>query len=429
MADDSARQARALAEFESVTGHGGDKARFFLESSAWDVESAVEHFYEEDGMMPGEAQPAVVTPSVPASDSTPAAGFGGGAAAGPWPSGRAPVAGNQGAIRGFKDLNKGGSAGKRPSAGNVRSLSDLASGGGRDESDSDEDDPLEYYTGGEKSGMMVQDPQGPRGARGGVDVQKLFDTARSMGARDESPEEYEAMRRGKSSQAAKGGVFTGTARLLSGEPAQPREAAGPAEATPAAPSPAEHVITFWANGFTVNEGPLRTTDDPRNTAFLNCIQRGEYPPELVPTDPSQQVSVRLVRRTEEKYKAPEPPKYVPFSGAGRTTGSASSSASQPAAATLKPAGSTASRPPPTPCDDSAPKTSIQLRLHDGTRMVAQFNLSQTVGDIRRFIEHSQAAGSPMGFQLTTQFPTRVLTDNAQTIEEAGLLNAVVIQKA
>lgn len=34
-------------------------------------------------------------------------------------------------------------------------------------------------------------------------------------------------------------------------------------------------------------------------------------------------------------------------------------------------------------DESQPTTSIQLRLADGSRMVAKFNLTHTVADIRR----------------------------------------------
>lgn len=35
-------------------------------------------------------------------------------------------------------------------------------------------------------------------------------------------------------------------------------------------------------------------------------------------------------------------------------------------------------------DESQPTTSIQLRLADGSRMVAKFNLTHTVADIRRW---------------------------------------------
>jgi hypothetical protein len=37
-------------------------------------------------------------------------------------------------------------------------------------------------------------------------------------------------------------------------------------------------------------------------------------------------------------------------------------------------------------DESQPTTSIQLRLGDGTRLVAKFNHTHTVGDIRRFVD-------------------------------------------
>lgn len=38
-----------------------------------------------------------------------------------------------------------------------------------------------------------------------------------------------------------------------------------------------------------------------------------------------------------------------------------------------------------PLTPEAPTTSIQIRLVDGTRLVATFNLSHTIGDIRRYI--------------------------------------------
>lgn len=72
---------------------------------------------------------------------------------------------------------------------------------------------------------------------------------------------------------------------------------------------------------------------------------------------------------------------------------------------------------------------LQLRLLDGTRMVARFNTTHTVADIRGFIDAARP-GSTGPYQLQTMgFPPVKLTDSKQTIEGAGLLNAVVIQKA
>jgi len=38
-----------------------------------------------------------------------------------------------------------------------------------------------------------------------------------------------------------------------------------------------------------------------------------------------------------------------------------------------------------PLTPDAPTTSLQIRLVDGTRLVATFNHSHTIGDIRRYI--------------------------------------------
>ena len=79
-------------------------------------------------------------------------------------------------------------------------------------------------------------------------------------------------------------------------------------------------------------------------------------------------------------------------------------------------------------DEALPSTSIQLRLSDGTRMIAHFNYHHTITDIRAFIEASRPGGST-NYQLQMMgFPPKQLNDPMQTIEQAGLANSVVIQK-
>jgi UBX domain-containing protein 1 len=73
-------------------------------------------------------------------------------------------------------------------------------------------------------------------------------------------------------------------------------------------------------------------------------------------------------------------------------------------------------------------TSLQLRLHDGTRLVAKFNHSHTVGDIRQFINSSRPDMRATPFHLVTAFPASTLTDASASIADAGLVGAVVIQK-
>ncbi|KAL8461520.1 hypothetical protein ACS0TY_032055 [Phlomoides rotata] len=283
--------------------------------------------------------------------------------------------------------------------GGIRTLSDLNRPSAHD-SDSDSDGPQEYYTGGEKSGMIVQDPSK------GNDVDAIFDQARQLGA-VQGP--LENLQPSSSSRS-----FTGTGRLLSGEtvPNAPQQ-----------PESVVHNIVFWTNGFTVNDGPLRRLDDPENAPFLESIRKSECPKELEPADRRSSVHVNLIRRDEN---CPEPEVVqVPFQGVGRTLGSSSATESGP--------DTTVPFAAPSPSEDlvvdkSQPSTSIQLRLADGTRMVAHFNHHHTIADIRSFIDASRQGGS-RSYQLqTVGFPPKVLSDLTQTIEQAGLLNSVVIQK-
>ena len=120
-------------------------------------------------------------------------------------------------------------------------------------------------------------------------------------------------------------------------------------------------------------------------------------------------------------------------------------------------------------DATLPTTSIQLRLADGSRLRAEFNLSHTVGDIRRwvgggaggawcsarlrciwccalhafaltlrpchpatprrrFIRASRPDAAARPFRLATAFPPAQLDDDSATIEAAGLANSVVVQR-
>ncbi|KAL2341329.1 hypothetical protein Fmac_009269 [Flemingia macrophylla] len=295
---------------------------------------------------------------------------------------------------------------KKPSsssrAGRIRTLSDLNRPSA--DSDTDSDGPQEYYTGGEKSGMLVQDPSK------GNDVDAIFNQARQLGAVERPLDQLQEPPRSTS--------FAGTGRLLSGETTQ---------STNQQPEAVIHNIIFWGNGFTVNDGPLRRLDDPENAAFLESIKKSECPKELEPADRRSSVNVNLIRRNEN---CPEPEKqHVPFQGVGRTLGSSSSSS-------MTPDPTAASTPPnsaPTPStglvvDQSLPSTSIQIRLADGTRLISHFNYHHTIGNIRGFIDASRPGGR-QNYQLQVMgFPPKVLTDATQTIDQAGLTNSVVIQK-
>lgn len=276
---------------------------------------------------------------------------------------------------------------------NIKGFGDLAS----DEEDND-DKHNDYYAGGEKSGQLI------RGAPEQDDdpedrVESLFAKARRHGAVQGTASDLE----GPSSS------FRGLGRTVAGAESAQAQQSGPRN----------HVITFYRNNvFTVDDGPARRVDDPVNLPFMESIAKGECPQELEVGSKGQAVTVNLVRKEEDFVE--EKPKVQAFTGVGRTLASSSSSAPAP-------------RPSQAPVgnwegvNESLPSTSIQLRLSDGSRLVARMNNHHTVSDIRKFIRTARP-DLPESYTLLTGFPSKLVEDENLTLEAAGLLNAVIIQK-
>ena len=284
--------------------------------------------------------------------------------------------------------------------GGIASLGDL-----RQRSE-DDNDTNEYYVGGEKSGQMVQG--GPPG--GGQDVDALFEKAREAGAEVGTAADLGGPPSGRGAFQS----FTGRGHTLSGistdvnEPEPEREQAQ-----------LTRTITFYANGiFTVDDGEPREMHSPENATFMISIMNGRCPPELMPDDPQTPININLVRK-EEDYVPPAEPKYRAFEGTAHKL--TSDGPQQDVGEDI--GGSDTWNGP----DESKPLTSIQIRLADGTRLVAKFNLCQTVGDIRSFVRVSRPELGNK-FRLSTSFPPKDLVDSSETIESAGLAGSVVMQK-
>ena len=412
-----------LAEFATVTGCAdADKARFFLESAAGDVAAAVEAFFEhgEGEGAPGSEDPAPGSGAPEGPGAAPVAAAAASPAARPTRSTRSTRAAGKGNVRGFGDLGK------------------TSDGGG----DDDDDEPTEWYTGGAASGSVVQDPTKRKNPVGADRMRAALDGAREHGAVDGTREDLETRTgAGVSGASSFGGAFVGSGRTLgstAAEASAPSAAAAKETAdapSSAAEAPQTHVVTFWSNGFTVNDGPLRAYDDPRNTPFMEAVSKGQCPPELVPANPTTPININLVRKDAD-YEPPPEPKYVAFSGAGRTLASPPSPTAAPPeidTAPPDPAKGTAKEKTPFSgewsCDDSKPSASVQLRLRDGSRKVAKFNLTHTVRDVRAFIASAAPAAAGDGnyaLQLAG-FPPERLDDEARAVGD-GLAGAVIIQR-
>jgi hypothetical protein len=273
---------------------------------------------------------------------------------------------------------------------NVRGLNDF-----KDEAAEKEDAERQaYYAGGQGRG-------------GGGSGQEVLDPRDLMKrARDEMGAETEG--EWQANQPTGTAAFSGSGQSLDGNSVV-QSAAAP-------PRPQEHTITFWANGFSVNDGPLRDASDPANAAFLSDINRGKLPAELAGEDGQVESDVHLVDKSGEPFKA-APVTLKPFGGAGRTMrGEASSSGA-------------AAAPPSEAAelvvDESQPTTTMQVRLADGSRRLVKANHTHTVLQLRG---HVAALTPGVAFELRGGFPPKALTPLLdKTLKEAGLLSESVVQ--
>lgn len=139
--------------------------------------------------------------------------------------------------------------------------------------------------------------------------------------------------------------------------------------TRAESEPVSRTLTFWQDGFSVEDGPLLKYDDPQNQELLNAIKSGRAPTSLLNVANNQPVEVKVAHRMQEKYVPPPKKPMAAFTGAGNRLGSIVSSApSVPGAFPNQTAQSASTpQPPAVEVDASQPVTSIQVRLGDGKR--------------------------------------------------------------
>lgn len=248
-------------------------------------------------------------------------------------------------------------------------------------------------------------------------VKDLFQSAREHGA-----EELEGVQAQSQTRRL---AFHGTGYRL-GETEGPLESVAGPSFTSGKPPEVEMTLKMWKKGFSVDDGDLRPYEDPANKEFLDSITRGEVPQELIRVSRGGEVNLNMEDHRTEEFVKPKPSVRV-FSGAGHMLGSPA-----PAVVTTRAAGaSSAAVTPTTPqidVDSSQPVTTIQIRLADGQRMVSKFNLSHTIRDIRHHIIASNPQYATAMFVLQTTFPNKELIDENQTLDQAKLHNAVIVQR-
>ena len=133
------------------------------------------------------------------------------------------------------------------------------------EDDKDKKKTTESYTGGEKSGMAVENPD---------DIEGVIKKAQSNSEKNKDRPDGEK-------------------------------------------PDTEVRITLYQNGFTVDGGEFREYDTPQNKAFMKELNEG-YVPEELRKIYNKKIGVALEDRRQEKFRPPTPPKYVAYSGGGQS---------------------------------------------------------------------------------------------------------------
>ncbi|KAI9464060.1 hypothetical protein BJY52DRAFT_1401447, partial [Lactarius psammicola] len=75
-------------------------------------------------------------------------------------------------------------------------------------------------------------------------------------------------------------------------------------------------------------------------------------------------------------------------------------------------------------DQSKPTTGVQVRLANGTRIVARMNLDHTVHGLCNFINDSRPESNTRPYTIGTTFLNRTPDDDSLTIEVTWMLNTV-----
>lgn len=315
---------------------------------------------------------------------------------------------------------RGGGTGVR-----MRTLRDLQGGG---DDDDEKDENQDMFAGGEKSGLAVQNPG--EGNQPIDHFRNIMNQARQN--RDRPGGE------GDEEEQPRSANFMGRAQTLGGDEAPSRVVEDPEAATPQRRQlpRVTRTLHLWADGVSIDDGPLLRFDDPANQNIMSEINQGRAPKALLDVEPDQEVDLNLDPHKGENYVAPKP-KYKPFAGSGQRLGSptpglassATVSASSSAAAPSSSSAATSSKPvAEAPIDESQPTLQMQIRLGDGTRLSSRFNTSHTIGDVYAFVAAAQPTDRP--WVLATSFPPSELTDKSKVLGDISDFKrgGVVIQK-
>ncbi|KAG9288879.1 hypothetical protein G9A89_001255 [Geosiphon pyriformis] len=335
-------QSDLIQQFVKVASADEQQAIFFLEANNWDLNTALGQFFENPSLtqQTPEQEPTsgIFQSSEPFQRTSSRHSSSGN------PPKRVPPS----------------SRSANPQSARVATLGDLEKELPDDEDE--EDEPENLFAGGEKSGIFMQNPNAKASSSLVGDILKKA----AEGGRGHLEEQ-------NISAPPSQPFFTGTGYTLGSEEEPSIEISNtpPPSSEPSFEEPVVRHLTFWRDGFSIEDGPLMAYNDSANEDFLKAINSGRAPLSLLNVKQGQPVDMRVARKLDEDYKPPPKKPSKPFSGSGQRLGSPGNIISSTATvvpSTSQPSSSANSlRATQLEIDESLPIASIQIRMGDGTR--------------------------------------------------------------
>jgi UBX domain-containing protein 1 len=172
-------------------------------------------------------------------------------------------------------------------------------------------------------------------------------------------------------------------------------------------------LAIYKNGFILEDGPFRDKKDPVNKKFMDDIEKGYIPNELVKKGFTD-LGIEMDDHKDEDYEPPkEEKKFQAFTGTGKSISS------------INTQGLHVDKNATTNVDKSKPTCKVNIRLFNGEVASEDFNLDQTLRDVMNFVKKKSGSNN---FSLLDGFPPRPLTDYNKTIQELHLEVSLLTQK-
>ena len=169
-------------------------------------------------------------------------------------------------------------------------------------------------------------------------------------------------------------------------------------------------LTIYKNGFILDNGEFRNKDEPQNKKFIQEIEKGYIPNELVKKGYTD-LGIEIDDHRSENY---EPPKeFHAFTGLGQSISKVHTE------------GLHGDKNASSNVDRTKPTCKVNVRLFNGEVASEDFNLCQTLQDVINFVKKKSGSDN---FSLLDGFPPRPLTDYNKTIEELHLEGSLLTQR-